>query len=87
MDEDAGRENLSTNLRYNSGRGQSQVGLVFRTGCGYSFCALTGRKPGDPFSWYTRQYTQEETELTSSFGYARRMQVSEFTDRTEVVPK
>ena len=38
MDEDAwygpmrdrrGRENLSTNLRYNSGRGQSQVGLVF----------------------------------------------------------
>ena len=49
------------NSRCNSGRGQSQVGLVFRTGCDYSFCAVTGRKPDDPFSWYTRQYTQEKT--------------------------
>ena len=29
---------------------------------GYAFGAVTGRKADDLFSWYTRQYTQEETE-------------------------
>ena len=100
MDEDAwygpmrgrrGRENLSTNLRYNSGRGQSQVGLVFERDVVIPSAPSLGKSqtircPGTRVS--TRKKKQRgKQKLTSSFGYARRMQVSEFIDRTEVMPK
>ena len=49
------------NLQYNSGRGESQVGLIYDRD-GYTLCAFTGRKANDLRSWCTRQHTQEETD-------------------------
>ena len=43
-------------LRYDRQRAKSTIVTVT------PFCAFTGRKADAPFSWYTRQYTQEDTE-------------------------
>ena len=51
------------NLQYNSGRGESQLGLIWdRDGYTFFVCAFTGRKADDLRSWYTRQFRQEETD-------------------------
>ena len=50
------------NLQYNSGRGESQVNLIYDRD-GYTFlCALSMGGRRTIRSWYTRQYTQEETD-------------------------
>ena len=48
------------NLRYDSGRGQSQVGLIYERDY-RTFCAFIGRKAEDLLSLFSRQQTQEET--------------------------
>ena len=72
------------NLQYN--RGERQVGLIYDRD-GYTFCAFIGESADDLRSWYTRQYTQEEAEREKEacflFGYVQRMEVLEFTGRTE----
>ena len=81
--EDVRYYTISHPLRYDSGRGRGQVGLVYERD-------FTGRRADDLFSGYTRERTQEETDRETEaylFGYVQRMEVSEFADRTEVMPK
>ena len=49
------------NLQYKSGRGKSQVGLIYVRDS-YTFCAFIGNKADDLRSWFSRQYKQEETD-------------------------
>ena len=55
---------------------------------GYTFCAFTQQKADHFKSWFSRQYTQEETEREKeafffSLGYVRRMEILHSAGRTE----
>ena len=58
------------------------MGLIYDRD-GHTFCAFTGRKVDDLRSWVSRQYTLEEPDR-EKFVRAKKMEVVEFTSKTEV---